>query len=155
MTDVAELIVAEHRRIGRLSAALDHAVSHPSRLYPDPARLVWARLAELVLLHADAEQEICFPAMFAHAGPGGEEIRQATADLDELRAAVAQGNRHRPDSPQWQAAVLAVGRAAHKHSVSIEHGALPALCRGTSPRQRAQLGRRWAGFITAHLPAAS
>jgi hypothetical protein len=153
MTDVAELIVAEHRRIGRLAAALDHEISHPSRVYPDPARLVWARLAELVLLHADAEQEICFPAMFA--GPGREQMREAIADLDDIRAAVAEGNRCRPDSPKWQAAVLAVGRAAHKHSVSIEHGALPALLRGTSPQQRAQLARRWASFTTAHLPAAS
>jgi hypothetical protein len=155
MTDVVELIVAEHRRIGRLCAALDHAVSHPSRLHPDPAGPVWVRLAELLLLHTDAEEKICFPTLFALAGYGSEQIREAIAGLDDIRAAVAEGRRCRLDSPQWQAAVLAVGRAAHKHCASIEHGALPALCRGASPQQRARLARQWAAFMTAHLAAAS
>jgi hypothetical protein len=105
MTDVVELIVAEHRRIGRLCAALDHAVSHPSRLHPDPAGPVWVRLAELLLLHTDAEEEICFPTLFALAGYGSEQIREAIAGLDDIRAAVAEGRRCRLDSPQWQAAV--------------------------------------------------
>jgi hypothetical protein len=155
MTDVVELIAAEHRRIGRLCAALDHAVSHPSRLHPDPAGPVWIRLAELLLLHADAEEEICFPTLFALAGYGSEQMREALADLDEIRAAVTEGTRCRPDSPQWQAAVVAVGRAAHEHCTSTEHGTLPDLCRGASPQQRARLARQWAGFMTSHLAAAS
>jgi hypothetical protein len=149
MTDVIELIVAEHRRIDRLFADLDHAASHPPRLHLDPAGPVWARLAELVLLHADAEEEICFPPMFALAEHGSEQLTEALAGLDEIRATVAEGIRFRPGSPRWQAAVRAAGRAAHKHSATIEPDVLPALCRGASLRERAQLARKWAGFAAA------
>jgi hypothetical protein len=151
MTDVVELIVAEHRRICRLFAALDHAASHPPRLHPYPAGPVWARLAELLLLHADAEEEICFLPMFALAEHGSEQMHEAIADLDDIREAVAEAALHCPGSPAWQAAVLSAGCAAEQHCAAIEHGALPALRCGLTRQQRAQLARQWAGFTAARI----
>lgn len=82
MSDIAELIAGEPRRIIRsLSALLD--------------------------LHADAEQQIWYPAAFRSRPDGAGETQTAIAILDDLRAAVAEVRVHDAGSAAWWYAVNA------------------------------------------------
>lgn len=153
--DVAELIRADHERIRRLFAALDDAARYaaadraggrgPDWMLPS----MWARIASLLGLHADAEQEICFLAMF---GPGRNrmcDLEDAVADLNDLRNAVAEASLQRPGSPAWWRAVNAARRSACDHITVIDDGVLSKFCERCDARFRGDLGQQWKRFVAA------
>jgi len=59
--DIIELILADHRRIGRLCHALYDTARYDGGPRTDwmPAHM-WQRLADLLVAHTKAEEEICF-----------------------------------------------------------------------------------------------
>jgi hypothetical protein len=65
--DVIELIMADHRRIRRLSTTCPSCkeLRHDGDPRPDwmPGH-VWQRLADLPVAHTQAEEEICYLPMF-------------------------------------------------------------------------------------------
>lgn len=62
---IVELILAVHTRVGSLFTVLDRSVvSGGSARVPSALLPVWAAAAELLLLNGEAEEEICFPAIF-------------------------------------------------------------------------------------------
>ena len=68
MADIIEVILADHKRIRRMLGALDDA----ARYGEDPCAgwmlaPVWCRLAGLLELHAEAEEEICYLALFGQS----------------------------------------------------------------------------------------
>jgi hypothetical protein len=71
LADISELIVAVHARVRSLFTVLGYAAEAgrstwaPSALVP-----VWAGIAGLLTLNADAEEEICFPAVLVPARRG-------------------------------------------------------------------------------------
>lgn len=153
--DVSELIRADHERIRRLFATLDHAARYaaagrgggrsPDWMLPS----MWARIASLLGLHADAEQEICFPAMF---GPGWDrmsDMEAAVADLNDLRDAVAEAGLQHPGSPAWWRAVNAARRSAYGHITVIDDGVLSKFRERCDVRLRDDLGQQWKRFIAA------
>lgn len=155
MTDVAELIISDHERIHRLFAALDDAARYAaadSGVGRSPHWMLaatWARVASLLALHAEAEREICFVAMF---GPGLDRLRDmqdAVADLNDLRDAVAEAGLQRPGSPAWWRAVDAARRSSHDHMAVIDHGVLGKFRERCDGRLRDDLGRQWKRFIAA------
>lgn len=127
MIDVAELILADHGRIRRLFGALDDAARYAAaddggRGGPDwMLATIWARIATLLGLHADAEQEICFLEMFACRRHWLSELEDAIADLDDLRNGVAETHLQDAGSPAWWRAVSAVRRSIGDHISAIEH----------------------------------
>jgi hypothetical protein len=91
VADIIELILADHRRIRRLLDALAVAGRRDGigslSCHPGP---VWPRVAELILLHTEAEQEICYLPLF-RGGPWAEaQWRDAIADHDDIRAALQE-----------------------------------------------------------------
>ena len=79
--DIIELILADHRRIGRLC----HAGWHDTARY-DHGQTgwmlghVWQRLADLLVAHTQAEEETCYLPLLAQGRrpPSGCEIRSPT-----------------------------------------------------------------------------
>jgi hypothetical protein len=70
MADIIEVILADHKRIRRMLGALEDAASYGE----DPCAgwmlaPVWCRLADLLELHAEAEEEICYLALFGQGRP--------------------------------------------------------------------------------------
>jgi hypothetical protein len=152
--DVAELILGEHERIRRLFAALDDAARYVAddggRRVPDwMLATIWAMITSLLGLHADAEQEICFPAMF---GPGRDrmcDMEDAVADLNDLRDAIAEACLQAPGSPAWWRAVSAARRSSFDHITVIDHGVLAKFRERSDGRLRDDLGQQWTRFIAA------
>ena len=150
MADIIELILADHRRIRRLLGALGDA----ARYGEDPGAAcilapVWDKLAGLLELHAEAEEEICYLAMFGPGPNAAARMQDAIADHDDIREAVAEARLHPPGSAAWWRAVTAARQASRDHIACEEHGVLAAFGRRATPALRDELGRQWAPFIAA------
>jgi hypothetical protein len=153
--DVTDLIVAEHARICRLFGALDDA----ARLAEDPestgfcpqwaVKTVWARLGELLDLHAEAEYEICYFAMFGCDTDWASDLDDAVASLNDIHDAIAEARLLTVGSQTWWRAVNAARQASAHHISQFETGALADFRRQTAQRLRDDLGRQWMAFIAA------
>jgi hypothetical protein len=156
VTDVAEVILADHRRIGRLFAAFDDVARDVSdrRRWRDasPERAlnqVWSRIATFLDLHADAEQEVCYLVMFAQSPDAGRQAREAVTGLDSIRESLRQARNHDTGSQAWWRAVCAARRTSGQHREAIERGALADFRRHTDQRLRDDLGRQWDKFTAS------
>jgi hypothetical protein len=153
--DVTDLIVAEHARICRLFGALDDA----GRLAAGPGstafcpqwgvKTVWARLGELLDLHAEAEYEICFFEMFGCDTDRASDLEDAVAGLNDIHDAVAEARLLTVGSQAWSRAVDAARRATARHIAQFETGALADFRRQTAQRLRDDLGKQWQAFVAA------
>jgi Hemerythrin HHE cation binding domain len=125
--DLVQLILTDHDRIGRLVGALDDAAR--DRRDTDarwPLAPVWRRLAALLVLHADAEEEITYQDIYGRHAGGLRRMREARANLDDIREAVAETRLHQIGSGCWWQAVSAARRAACDH-ISGQRGILLAF----------------------------
>jgi anti-anti-sigma factor len=147
--DVLDLIRADHARIRRLLASAESAAR---RGEPADARWVlgeaWDRAAALLEADCDAEEEIWYPVLSGAAGYAAL-IREARADHDDIREAVAEARLQEAGSPAWWRAVIAAITATQDHFAREEHGALAELTHCTSPAQRRALGQQWVAFLNA------
>lgn len=148
--DVIELIMADHRRIRRLCRALDDAARWSGGSDPDwmPA-YVWQRLASLLEAHAQAEEEICYLPMYGRHAHAAERRREAVADHDDIREAITEARLRRPGSRLWWMSVSAVPALTVEHLDREERGPLAASLPRLATRQRRELGRQYAAFLTA------
>lgn len=142
MTDLTDLIVAEHERIRRLFSALEDVASYTSRQAgrrgPQLLEESWARLAALITAHAEAERQVLYPALAA-AVPG----RAAPPGHGGLLECVEQVSAHPPGSPAWRRAVAAA-RAAARTQFSAEEQVLLDFRQRTDRVRREALGQQWA-----------
>jgi Hemerythrin HHE cation binding domain len=150
--DIAELILAVHTRVGSLFTALDRsAVSERSAQAPSALIPVWAAAAELLLLNAEAEEEICFPAIFGHGPEGLAATGRAIADHDDIREAICEARLQDAGSGAWWRAVNATRKASSNHFTGPESSALILFGRCGPADLRQTLGRWWINFVAARL----
>ena len=156
--DVTELILRDHDEQRRMFALLDELGEEPARLAP-----VWARLAVLLEVHADAEERLFYPRLLrAGQGEGGadspeEETEDAVRDHNEIRDAIRGAARHPAGSAGWWECVTAARRANDDHMGEEEREALADFRRHASLRERHDLAVEFAVFEAAHaggVPAA-
>ena len=152
MADIIELILADHERIRRLLRALDDAARYGGDTGADwVLALVWRRLAGLLELHAEVEEEICYLALFGPGQDAAAQMQDAIADHDDIREAVREARLHAVGSAAWWRAATAALRASSDHMTHEERGALAAFGRRATPALRNELGRHWAAFIAARI----
>jgi hypothetical protein len=152
--DVIELIMADHRRIRRLSEALYDAVRCAGDLDENwMLAHVWQRLSGLLEAHTRAEEEVCYPVMLRSGAQADELRRGAIADHDDIREAVAEASLRRVGSALWWRAVRAVLDCTAEHLEREERGVL-ARCELTAG-QRRELGRQWSAFVAAWIQDAA
>jgi len=150
MADIIEVILADHKRIRRMLGALDDAASYGE----DPCAgwmlaPVWCRLAGLLELHAEAEEEICYLALFGQGRPRPRRCQDAVADHDDFRQEVREAGLHAAGSALWWRAVASALWASGDHVAREQRGALAAFGRRAAPALRNELCRQWAVFIAA------
>ena len=104
--DIIELILADHRRIGRLCHALYDTARHDGGPRPDwmPGHM-WQRLADLLVAHTRAEEETWYRPLFGTGPQVAERIRDSIADHDEIRG--LSMSRRRELGRQWCAFMAA------------------------------------------------
>jgi hypothetical protein len=111
MTDIAELIRADHVRISRMIGQLSSALA---QLYPADTGLeagpAWDSLAGLLRLHVAAAEEIAYLAL-ASAYPGAAlAMTQASEVNADICAANEEARLYRSGSRAWKMAVQAACR---------------------------------------------
>lgn len=145
MTDVIELIRADHRRILRLASVLDSTGRSSGEVGPDTALAsVWDWLAGLIEVHTAAEEEICgltFRRLGLQCGP----------DHDDIRAALQEAGLRRPGSDDWWQAVSAAILLCTRHFSSEEREILPALREGAALAARRDLACQWRRYVLAWM----
>jgi hypothetical protein len=150
--DVTELILHDHDDQRRMFAILDEI---------DPADhrklgAVWARLAILLEVHADAEERLFYPRLLdVGDGAGGEksassETKDAIHDHNEIRDAVREVRKHEVSSEAWWAAVTEARTANSNHMAEEERGALADFRRTAGLTTRHDLGVEFAAFEAEH-----
>ena len=147
ISEICELIFAEHARILRLFRALDDLAR---RSDPAVARLrltqVWTRLANLLEVHTRAEEEICFPLMIGSGTSTLDSVEMATADHDDIREAVAEARLLEVGAARWWQLISAIHTACIEHFAREERGPLARFCRSLPPAKSKVLVRQWAAF---------
>ena len=104
-------------------------------------------MAALLEVHADAAEEIGFPALFGHAMTVARD--NASATHDDIREAVGETRLYLAGSRSWRLAVFAVRAAAMDHIHDLESGALARFRRDASVQAREALGHQWMAFVAA------
>jgi hypothetical protein len=151
ISEIGELIFAEHARILRLFGALDGVVR---RGEPAVMRLalgqIWTRLAGLLEVHCMAEEEVCFPLVSGSGALAQNFVAEATADHDDLREALAEARLLEAGSSRWWQVITAARAACAQHFASEERGPVAEFCRSVPPETSKLLVRRWTAFAAVH-----
>jgi hypothetical protein len=145
--DIVELIMADHRRIGRLCSAVYDMARHGGQSGPDwMLGHAWQRLADLLVAHVQAEEETCYSSA-SGAGPRATgRIRASIADYDAIRETIGEASLHLVGSASWWHAVRTVMAVSAEHH---EREVLPSYVLGMGMSQRKELGRQWCAFMAA------
>ena len=148
--DIIELILADHRRIGRLCRAL-----YDTARYDGSPRLdwmpghVWQRLADLLVAHTRAEEEIWYLPLFGTGVQAAERMRDSIADHDDIRAIIGEAAGQPVGSAPWWRTVRIAMTVSAEHLAHEERDVLPEYLPGLSMSRRKQLGRQWCAFMAA------
>jgi hypothetical protein len=151
--DITQLILDDHHEQRRLFAILEQI---------DPAATgdlgtVWRRLGTFLDLHAEAEEELFYPALLRLGrGVGGEhtpaeETDDAIRDHNDIRDAVAMSADHPVGSDAWWEAVGEANKANGDHMAEEEREGLTDFRRHASLQTRHELGVAFATFEAAHV----
>ena len=151
--DITQLILDDHHEQRRLFAILEQIAP------TDTASLasVWRRLSTFLEVHAEAEEQIFYPALLRRGkGPDGEsdakdETLDAIKDHNEIRDAVAEAGRQRVGSDAWWKAVVAANKANSDHMGEEEREGLTDFRRTADIQLRHDLAVRFITFETAHV----
>ncbi len=146
--DITELILQDHHEQRRMFAILDEIDRGDHRRLA----AVWERLAILLEVHADAEEELFYPRLLdVGHGAGGEgspasETQDAVHDHNEIRDAVREVGNHEAGSDGWWTAVVDARKANSDHMAEEERGALADFRHSASLTNRHDLGVAFAAF---------
>jgi Hemerythrin HHE cation binding domain len=152
MADVIQLIQADHQRICALLDALGDLSQHrgAARASASLAR-TWQQLHGLLDLHTEAEEEICFIAVFGRSAAAAAPLREAIADHEDIREAIQEADLQPFGSAAWWRPVAAIRPTASQHIARVEQGPLAAFADRAAPGVREELGRRWLAFVDARV----
>ena len=151
ISEIGELIFAEHARILRLFGALDGLVRRGEPAVTAQALdQIWTRLASLLEVHCRAEEEVCFPLVFGSGAPALSFVETAIADHDDLCEAVAEARLIDVGSSRWWQVIAAARAGCTQHFASEEGGPLAQVCGSVPPETSKVLVRRWTAFAAAH-----
>jgi hypothetical protein len=149
LPELGQVVLAEHARILRLFTSLQDRgpASGLAGL-----RRAWHRLAHLVLVHADAEEEIYYEVLYGQGAPVAAIVDAAIADHDDIRAAVEEANLAEAGSESWWRAVAGAHRACAEHFATEEQQLLEVICAHLTVGAAKLLARQWAIFAAANRP---
>jgi Hemerythrin HHE cation binding domain len=153
--DIIELILADHRRIGRLCHALYDTARYNEGPRPDwMLGHVWQRLADLLVVHTQAEEETCYLPLLGTGGQATERMRDLIADHEDIRGTIGAAVVQPVGSAAWWHTVRTVMAVSAEHLEHEERDVVPVWLAGLSMSRRKELGRRWCAFVAAWRPDA-
>jgi hypothetical protein len=151
--DITQLILDDHHEQRRLFAILDQI----ERTDTQALGAIWARLSAFLEIHAEAEEQLFYPALLrVGKGAGGkadaeDETEHAIRDHNEIRDAVAAVAGHAVGSRGWHAAVAAANKANGDHMAEEEREGLTDFRRNAALGARHDLAVAFAAFEARHF----
>ncbi|WP_051342800.1 hemerythrin domain-containing protein [Pseudonocardia spinosispora] len=150
--DITRLILDHHEQFRREFALLDELQAAESAPAADLAR-VWEPLADLLDVHAIAEEEIFYPQLLRKGDDAREETLDAIGDHNDIRDAVHDAARQPTGSDAWWQAVGRARVANDEHMAEEEREGLADFRRNAASGLREALGRRFREFTARHQGA--
>jgi hypothetical protein len=150
-TDITDLVLFEHGEFRTLFTNL-----WGMRVEGDVAARAdaWHVLADLLEVHAKAEEEILYPVLLKRGGDQAPaETADAIGDHNQIRDAIKQAARVSSGTDFWWAALHACRRANDEHLAEEERDVIPDFRLHTDPTLRLELGARWQSFHSTHRAA--
>ncbi|MBJ7609381.1 MAG: hemerythrin domain-containing protein [Candidatus Dormibacteraeota bacterium] len=149
--DITEMILSDHHEQRRMFAMLEEIGDDASKLEP-----VWTRLAILLEVHAQAEEELFYPRLL-HVGKGAggsdsaeDETKDAIHDHNEIRDAITAARQHPVGSEEWWQGVNGANEANGDHMAEEEREGLADFRKNASLQVRHDLAVQFAAFEAAH-----
>jgi Hemerythrin HHE cation binding domain len=150
--DITQLILDDHNEQRRLFAILEQI---------DPTntaalRAVWDRLASFLEVHAEAEEQLFYPELL-RVGEGVDsvdpeaETKDAIADHNDIRNAVAAVADHEVGSAGWYDAIAKANEANSDHMAEEEREGLTDFRRHAALQLRHDLAVAFAQFEATHF----
>jgi hypothetical protein len=154
--DITSLILDDHDTFRRGFAALDELQGPPGEPAPTALLAVWRPLADLLDVHAAAEEEIFYPRLLGAGDDDAvDETLDAIGDHNEIRDGIRRADAAAVGSAEWWAGVNETRAANTEHMGEEEDEGLADFRRHADPDQRQALGRAFVEFKTNHRTAAS
>ena len=151
--DITQLILDDHHEQRRLFAILDQVDRSDRRTLG----AIWARLSAFLEIHAEAEEQVFYPALLrVGEGAGGkadaaDETEHAIRDHNKIRNAVSAVAKHTVGSDGWFAAVAAANKENGDHMAEEEREGLADFRRTAELGLRHDLAVEFATFEAVHF----
>ena len=114
----------------------------------------WQPLADLLEVHAKAEEEIVYPVLLKRGSDDApEETDDAIRDHNEIRDAIRSAGDATLGSDMWWEAVMACRKANDEHLAEEERDVIPDFREHSTEGLRSDLGVRWTAFHSEHRGA--
>ncbi|HTK63884.1 MAG TPA: hemerythrin domain-containing protein [Pseudonocardia sp.] len=147
--DITQLILNDHEIFRREFARLDDL--RASKAGESELARVWQPLADLLDVHAEAEEQIFYPNLLrSDAEDAREETLDAIGDHNDIRDGVEAAKAHPVGSDEWWQAVNAAREANDEHMGEEEGEGLADFRLNASTELRRTLGRRFRRFESDH-----
>ncbi len=144
MPDICDLVLDDHATFRRRFAELD------LKRGDDGVGELWQPLAELLELHAAAEEAVFYPCLVETGTRGRDETGESIDDHNKIRDAVFAANRATPGTEAWWSAVDTARAENSDHMAEEERGAIADLRQHADDATREQLGTRWISYRDEH-----
>ena len=151
MPDICDLILDDHAMLRRRFAELDEL--HGERSDQDACDRRWRPVADLLEVHAAAEEALFYPRLLEEGSEGDPETTDAIKDHNDIRDAVRDATVHRPGSEEWWDAVRRAREENSDHMGEEERGAIADFREHADADERRSLGDEWVRFQAEHAGA--
>ncbi len=148
MPDICDLILDDHEAFRRRFGEMDELQRAGGT--PERSASLWATLADLLEVHASAEEALFYPRLLREGSDGTDETTDAINDHNEIRDAIRRASRRAPGSEEWWNALTSARSANSDHMAEEERGAIADFRVSASDDEREELGLRWLRFQTDH-----
>jgi len=114
----------------------------------------WQPLADLLEVHAKAEEDIFYPVLLKRGGDEApEETDDAIGDHNDIRDAIHDAANATLGTDGWWDAVTACRKANDEHLAEEERDVIPDFRVHSDEELRSALGVQWAAFHAEHRGA--
>jgi hypothetical protein len=114
----------------------------------------WQPFADLLEVHASAEEDILYPVLLKRGSDEApEETDDAIRDHNEIREAIRAAASTTPGSDTWWEAVMTCRKANDDHLAEEERDVIPDFREHSDEELRGQLGVLWVAFHAEHRGA--
>ena len=147
--DITQLILDDHEWFRRRFAELDDLRAADADA--DALRGVWRPLADLLDVHAEAEERIFYPQLLRKGeNDPQEETLDAIGDHNDIRDGVRLADRHPVGSAAWWEGVDAAREANDEHMGEEEREGLPDFRLHAPSGLQVSLGGQFTEFKERH-----